>query len=109
MGALLAIPFLLLLLLFALSNRELVQVGLWPTDWSVEIMLSVLVLGGAAIAFLFGALTVWLAELGRRRRLRRAERAVALLEAQVRDLKADAQKSRAQETRDGSSRMMPLA
>ena len=104
MGLLLAIPFLLLLLLFALSNREIVRVGLWPTDWSVEIMLSVLVLGGAAIAFLFGALTVWLAEIGRRRRLRRAERAVALLEAQVRDLKAEVQKSS-----DGSSRMMPLA
>jgi putative membrane protein len=88
MGLLLAIPFLLLLLLFALSNREMVRVALWPTDWSVDVMLSVAVLGAAAVAFLVGALTVWLAELGRRRRLRRAEQKISLLEDQLRTLRS---------------------
>lgn len=88
MGLLLAIPFLLFVLLFALSNREMVRVALWPTDWNVDLMLSVAVLGAAAIAFLAGALTVWLSELGRRRRLRQAERKVSLLEDQLRAAKS---------------------
>ena len=88
MGLLLTVPFLLLLLLFALSNREMVQVALWPTDWSVDVMLSVVVLGAAAVAFLMGALTVWLSELARRARLRRAEQKVTLLEEQLRNLKS---------------------
>ena len=88
MGLLLTVPLLLLLLLFALSNREMVQVALWPTDWSVDVMLSVVVLGAAAVAFLMGALTVWLSELARRARLRRAEQKVTLLEEQLRNLKS---------------------
>ncbi len=88
MGLLITAPLLLLLLLFALSNRQMVQVALWPTDWSVDVMLSVVVLGAAAIAFLLGALTVWLTELARRGRLRRAEQKVALLEEQLRVLKS---------------------
>jgi|ERR1700712_4106385 uncharacterized integral membrane protein len=88
MGLLLAVPFLLFLLLFALSNREMVRVALWPTDWSVDVMLAVAVLGASAIAFLFGALTVWLSEFGRRRRLRKAEQQVLLLEDQNRALRA---------------------
>lgn len=88
MGLLLTGPLVLLLLLFALSNRQMVQVALWPTDWSVDVMLSVVVLGAAAIAFLLGALTVWLSEMARRGRLRRAEQRVALLEEQLRGLKS---------------------
>ena len=88
MGLLLTGPLVLLLLLFALSNRQMVQVALWPTDWSVDVMLSVVVLGAAAIAFLLGALTVWLSEMARRGRLRRAGQRVALLEEQLRDLKS---------------------
>ncbi len=104
MGLLLTVPFLLLLLLFALSNRAIVQVGLWPTDWSVDVMLSVVVLGAAAIAFLMGALTVWLTELGRRSRLRRAEQRVRLLEAQLHSLQA-----RQGQISKGQPPMTPLA
>ena len=41
-----------------------------------------------AIAFLLGALVVWMSELSQRRRARRAERTVRLLEAQIEALKA---------------------
>jgi len=40
-----------------------------------------------AIAFLLGALVVWTSELGQRRRARRAEHTVRLLEAQVQQLR----------------------
>jgi putative membrane protein len=88
MRLLLLAPVLLLLVLFALSNTAPVRIGLWPTGWSLEAPLSLAILGAMAIAFLIGGLLVWIAELGQRRRARRAEQSVRLLEAQVQALKA---------------------
>ncbi len=76
------------LVLFALSNTQIVRLGLWPLDYGLELHLSVAILGAMAIAFLLGALVVWLSALPRRRRARRAENLVRLLEAQIEDLKA---------------------
>lgn len=76
------------LVLFLLSNTELVRLGLWPTDYSVEVHLSLAILIAMAIAFLLGALVVWMSELAQRRRARRAERTVRLLEAQIEALQA---------------------
>jgi len=88
MRLLILAPFLLLIVLFALSNSAPVQIGLWPTGLSLEMPLSLAILGGMALAFLLGGLLVWISELGQRRRARRAEQAVRLLEAQVQQLKA---------------------
>ena len=88
MRLLILAPFLLLLVLFALSNTKTVQVGLWPTGLSLEGPLSLVILVGMAVAFLIGGVLVWIAELGQRRRARRAEQAVRLLEAQVQALKS---------------------
>jgi len=41
-----------------------------------------------AVAFLAGGMLVWVSELGQRRRARRAEHAMRLLEAQVQELKS---------------------
>jgi uncharacterized integral membrane protein len=76
------------LVLFALSNTEIVRLGIWPTDYSLEAHLSIAILVAMAIGFLLGALVVWVSELGQRRRARRAERTVRLLEAQVEALQA---------------------
>jgi putative membrane protein len=78
------------LVLFALSNTEMVRLGIWPTDYSLEVHLSLAILIAMAFAFLLGAMVVWVSELSQRRRARRAERAVRLLEAQVEALKARA-------------------
>lgn len=88
MRLLIAAPFLIVLVLFALSNTNPVRLTFWPTDFSVQAPLSLVVLGGMAIAFVVGGLLVWVNELGQRRRARRAERTVRLLEAQVQELKA---------------------
>ena len=42
--------------------------------------------GAMAIAFLLGGTVVWVSEFAQRRRARRAEQAVRLLEAQVQEL-----------------------
>jgi len=81
-------PLLLVLVLFALSNTAPVRLGLWPTGFSREVPLSIAILGGMAVAFLTGGLLVWISELSQRRRARRAERVVRLLEAQVQELKS---------------------
>ena len=87
MRLLILAPFLLLLVAFALSNTAPAQVGLWPTGWSLQAPLSLIILAAMAVAFLLGGVLVWVAELGQRRRARRAERAIRMLEAQVQDLK----------------------
>lgn len=88
MRILIAIPFLLILVLFALSNTAPVKLGFWPTDFTMQLPLSLAILGGMGLAFLIGGLLVWVSALGQRRRARRAEQAVRLLEAQVQELKA---------------------
>ena len=81
-------PFLLLLVIFMLSNRTLVTIGLWPTDVKWAVPLSIAMLIGAAIAWVLGAALVWISELSLRRRARRAEMEVRLLAEQLRELKA---------------------
>ncbi len=76
------------LVLFALSNTEVVRLGLWPTDYGIDVHLSLAILVAMAIAFLLGAIVVWMSELSQRRRARRAERKVRLLEAQIESLSA---------------------
>lgn len=83
MRILLAAPLLFLLVLFALSNRQLVELGLWPTDVSIELPVSLAVLGIAGLFFLFGALVAWSGTLSERDRARRAEASVRQLEAQL--------------------------
>jgi uncharacterized integral membrane protein len=88
MRLLIALPFLLVLVVFALSNRAPIRLHLWPTDYALELPLSLAVLCAMAIAFVLGGALVWCSELAQRRRARRAEHAVRLLEAQVQELKA---------------------
>ena len=78
-----ALVFVLLLVLFALSNRQDVALGFWPTDYVAEVPLSVAILVGMALAFLVGASIVWVQTVGLRRRARRAEALVSRLQAQI--------------------------
>ena len=87
LGLIFVSPFLLLLVLFALSNAVPVQLGLWPTDLSLETPLSVAVLVASALFFVLGALVVGVGSLAQRRRARRAEGRVRALESEVAQLK----------------------
>jgi uncharacterized integral membrane protein len=88
MRLLVAVPLLVLLVLFALSNTKSVPIGLWPTDLAVEVPLSMAVLVGMGAAFLFGGLLVWFSALAQRGRARRAEAQVRILDEQISELKA---------------------
>jgi putative membrane protein len=82
------ITFILLLpvVLFTLSNTAVVRLGLWPTDYGIDVPLSLAILVAMAIAFVLGGLLVWVSALAQRRRARKAERTVRLLEAKVNEL-----------------------
>lgn len=87
--AIIAIPFLLLLVIFALSNPVPVKMGLWPTEYTTTAPVALVVLAGAAVGFIIGALFTWFPSLGARRRARRAERLAAQLQNQVAKMKKD--------------------
>jgi len=88
--ALIALPFLIVLIAFALSNRQPVTLALWPTGLELTTRVSIAILAGMGGAFLLGALVVWLPALCVRRRARRSERTVRELQAQVASLKGSA-------------------
>ena len=87
LGLIFALPFILLLIVFALSNAGTVALGLWPTDLSVDVPLSLAVLGAGAIFFVLGAFVVGIGSLGQRRRARRAEGQVKALERELETLR----------------------
>jgi uncharacterized integral membrane protein len=83
-----ALVLCLPLALFALSNTEMVTLGIWPTDYTVQVHLSLAILVAMAFAFFLGGVLVWFSALAQRRRANRAERTIRLLEAQIEELKA---------------------
>jgi len=85
---LILIIFLIVLVLFALSNPAPVHLGFWPTDFVLEAPMSVTILVGMGAAFFLGALFVWFSALGQRRRARRAEARVRALDAEVASLRS---------------------
>lgn len=88
MRLLLAFPVLVVLIAFALSNQQVVRIGLWPTDIQVDLPLSIIVLLAAGLFFLAGAMLTWGGTLTQGGRARRAERTIQQLEAQVQALRA---------------------
>lgn len=89
MRVLLAAPLLFILILFALSNKQAVELGLWPTDVQIELPVSIAVLAIAGLFFLFGALVAWSGTLSERTRAKRAEATVRQLEAQLASARAN--------------------
>jgi len=88
LGLIALVPLVVVVVLFASSNGQLVQVRLWPFDLAWEASLAVVVLVAAALAFLFGALVAWGSALPARRRAGRLERAGKVLESELDVMKA---------------------
>ena len=82
----LALNFVLLLsaVLFAFSNKDPVQLALWPTPWKTQLPLSGVVLAAVIVAYFMGALSRWLPMMSLRRRLKRAETDLLETQAQLR-------------------------
>lgn len=63
---LIGLPALLVVVLFALSNREPVSLGIWPLEMQWQVPLYLVVLGVGAVAFLLGASLGWISALRQR-------------------------------------------
>ena len=87
--AIIVIPIVLLLIVFAASNPTPVTLALWPTQWSVSAPLSVATLVIAIVFFIVGAFLVWVPAQATRMRAGAASRKAARLESQVEKLQAD--------------------
>lgn len=79
-------PLLFLVVLFALSNPQQVHLGIWPTDYGIDLPLSIALLIAGAVAFLLGAILLWFSVVGARLRARRSDQQVKILEKQVANL-----------------------
>jgi len=80
-----------LLVIFAISNRQSVDVTFWPFPVTIESALSLVVLGAVVIAFLIGQFVAWLGAQrwrhearAKQRRIEALERELAATQAQLR-------------------------
>jgi lipopolysaccharide assembly protein A len=84
-----AAPLTLLLIDFALSNTEPVELRLFPLGGlPFEVPLSVAILIAMGLGFFLGGLRLWATALRHRRAARRAEEAMRLLEAKHQELRS---------------------
>lgn len=82
-------PFVLVIVLFALSNSAPVGLRLWPFDLSWQAPLSLAVLIIAGVFFLLGAIIAWLSSLPARGRARDLRGQVQVQEAEITRLRAE--------------------
>lgn len=71
------VPIALMVVLFALMNRQAVALSLWPFPWEITAPLFLFTLGAVVFGFFFGALTAWLSGGKTRQKLRTANRRLA--------------------------------
>ena len=69
-----------LAVVFALANRAVVTVNLWPLPFDMPMPLYIAILGAVALGLILGAAASWPARERMRRRARAGERRAAALE-----------------------------
>ena len=68
---------------FAISNRPVVALALWPLPFAIALPLYLLVFAALLIGFVVGAIAAWLGGRHRRRELRRSRRRIRALEGEL--------------------------
>jgi uncharacterized integral membrane protein len=76
-------PITVLVILFAISNRDRVPMQLWPLPGEIEAPLYIMVLVCVALGFLLGGGIAWAGEIGHKTRAARAERKAEDLEREL--------------------------
>ena len=79
----LTVPLTVVVIVFAVANREFVPLDLWPFEFAVQVPIFALVLCSMFVGFLIGALAMWLSSGKQRRRARAARGRLAKLEREV--------------------------
>lgn len=85
---LLALPLALVILVFAVVNRQTVGIDVWPLPWQMQIPAYFLVLGPLALGVLIGGVMAWLSGTSVRRRARDEARRANQLDYELSQVKA---------------------
>lgn len=93
---LLAVIFALLAISFAVSNRAVVPVSLWPLPFEWPIPVAVVGFIGVVIGFVLGGIAAWIGAGSSRRRARAAEYKSRNQEREINRLEAAAQKEQSE-------------
>ena len=72
-----------MLALFAVANREVVSLGIWPLPFVLRVPLYLAVLAAVLVGFITGALAGWLGGRRMRGERRRRGRRIAALEREL--------------------------
>lgn len=77
------VPLMVVLVVFAVVNRQSVTLDLWPLDMSLRLPLFILLLGSLFVGLLVGGTAAWLSAGSTRRRARAAEHRAADCEREI--------------------------
>jgi uncharacterized integral membrane protein len=84
---LITLPVIVLCVLFAVSNRQEVNLDLWPTGYVLTAPLYLISLGCLVLGFFSGALIFWLGGLGARLQRRYLTKEVEKLKRELAEAK----------------------
>jgi uncharacterized integral membrane protein len=79
----LTLPLIVVAVIFAIANRELVILDLWPFELSPQLPLFVILLACIVFGLMVGSLATWLSGAATRQRLRQTRRRMAELEREA--------------------------
>lgn len=87
---------LVIVVCFAISNRETVEVALWPLPDTITVRLFWVFLFGLVLGAVLGGLGAWLGGMSKRRDRRRMRRKADDLEGQLRTIRQEQEAADAQ-------------
>ena len=94
-SSILTLPVTIAIVLFAVSNRQLVDLHFWPLSESLEVPVYAAGLVTMLAGFLIGGLVVWFGALEIRQRALTAERELRTLESRLSDARDENARTRA--------------
>ncbi len=104
------VPIAVAAVLFAISNRGVVTLSLWPLPFTLDAPVYLATLVALAVGFLAGGIVAWNAQRRYRRRARRSTDRVSYLERELKETQARAaaaEKRLAEQTRPVSGASLP--
>lgn len=96
---LIAGPLIVLAVLFALSNRDYVDLSIWPLPFSMALPVYLVALAGLAVGFFAGGIVAWFGAGRSRARARAAERTIRAREVEIEELRRKVKEAEAAEPR----------
>lgn len=95
LNTLLAVAAALIVVLFAVSNRQVVAVEIWPFPFRIEAGLYAVILLAVLVGFVVGSVATWLNGAEKRSQLRAARKRMREMEHSLGRLKDEAAAARA--------------